>query len=118
MSVCSLKPYVMAAKDTRDKFPAPLLYIGWDDHLMFCAPVCLSLPEETPFGDLAKEILPGVYSAHPDFASIDWKTVSWLKSGVPFTPQDNLSLTENGLGHKDVIRFKTPGLMGIKGSYS
>ncbi len=41
MSVKALKPYKFAAKDVRANFPAPLLYIGWDDHLMFCSPIAL-----------------------------------------------------------------------------
>ena len=28
------------------------------------------------------------------------------------------SLAENGLGHKDVIRFRTPGMTGIAGSFA
>lgn len=116
MSLVTLSDYPYEKRDGREKFPAPLLYIGWDDHLMFCAPVCLPLPEETPFGALQGEILAGVYGAHPDFEKIDWDTVTWLKSGQEFTPNNALSLVENGLGHKDVIRFKTPGLKGIEGS--
>ena len=118
MSVVALKPYSFPAKDTQDKFPAPLLYIGWEDHLMFCAPFCLPLPPDTPFGALGSAVLPGVYGEHPDFAKIDWTQVTWLKSGRPWTPDPAKSLKDNGLKHKDVIRFRTPGLTGIKGSFS
>ena len=118
MSVTALYPYRFEAKDKRENFPAPLLYIGWEDHLLFCAPVCLPLPPDTPFGALATQVLPGVYGAHPDFACIDWSSVQWFKSGLPWTPDPALSLEGNGLGHKDVIRFRTPGLTGIEGSCS
>ena len=46
MSVVALAPYDFPARDVRENFPAPLLYIGWEDHLMFCAPVCLPLPSD------------------------------------------------------------------------
>ena len=118
MSVVALERYEFPARDVRENFPAPLLYIGWEDHLMICAPVCLPLPPDMPFGALATQVLPGVYGEHPDFATIDWTTVQWLKSGQPWTPDPALSLTDNGLKHKDVIRFRTPGLTGIKGSFS
>lgn len=118
MSVTALYPYAFDAADRRENFPAPLLYIAWDDHLMFCSPVCLPLPAETPFGALASDVLPGIYGAHPDFGRIDWSAVEWLKSGRPFAPDPALSLAANGLGHKDVIRFRTPGLTGIAGSHS
>jgi phenol hydroxylase P4 protein len=44
--------------------------------------------------------------------------VQWFKSGQPWTPDPAKSLEGNGLGHKDVIRFRTPGLTGIQGSFS
>ena len=49
---------------------------------------------------------------------IDWSKVEWLKSGQPWQPDVEKSLAENGLKHKDVIRLRTPGLTGIKGSFS
>lgn len=118
MSVVALKPYDFPARDRRENFPAPLLFIGWEDHLMICAPVALPLPPETPFGALATAVLPGVYGFHPDFAKIDWDTVEWLKSGQPWSPDPAKSLQDNGLQHKDMIRFRTPGLTGIAGTCS
>ncbi|MDR3004582.1 MAG: phenol hydroxylase subunit P4, partial [Acidovorax sp.] len=96
----------------------PLLYIVWEAHLMFCSPVALPLPPDMPFGALAQAVLPDVYGAHPDFARIDWSAVQWFKSGQPWSPDASKSLADNGLTHKDVIRFRTPGLTGIQGSYS
>ena len=116
MSVVALKPYSFPAKDVRENFPAPLLFIGWEDHLMFGTPIALPLPADTPFGALGTAVLPGTYGYHPDFAKIDWTKVEWLKSGQPWQPDLAKSLAENGLKHKDVIRFRTPGLSGINGS--
>lgn len=118
MSVTTIGDYDFPVRDARENFPAPLLYIGWDEHLMFCAPVCLPLPPEMPFGALASEVLPGVYGAHPDFARIDWSQVQWFRSGQPWQPDPAASLAANGLAHKDAIRFRTPGLRGIEGSCS
>lgn len=118
MTLHTLGTYDFPAKDKRENFPAPLLYIGWEDHLSFCAPVCIPLPGDTPFAALTGQVLPGVYGQHPDFASIDWNQTQWFKSGEPWQPDPGLTLEQNGLGHKDVIRFRTPGLTGIDGSYS
>ena len=118
MSTLALGAYEFAPRDARANFPAPLLYIGWEDHLLFCAPVCLPLPGETLFGTLLTVVLPGVYGAHPDFARIDWSEVLWFKSGQPWQPDAAKSLQDNGLRHKDVIRFRTPGMTGIGGSFS
>tara|TARA_R110001583_G_scaffold168885_2_gene321759 strand:- start:8952 stop:9308 length:357 start_codon:yes stop_codon:yes gene_type:complete len=118
MSIVALKPYAFPAKDVRKNFHVPLLFIGWEDHLLFAAPVCLSLPPDTLFGVLSSTVLADIYGYHPDFAKIDWAKVEWFKSGQPWKPDSAKSLADNGLMHKDVIRFRTPGLTGINGSCS
>ncbi|MGQ0621676.1 MAG: phenol hydroxylase subunit P4 [Panacagrimonas sp.] len=117
MATVSLKPYKFPAKDKVENFHGnQVLYVGWEDHLMFCAPLALPLPPATPFKALMEQILPGIYSPHPDFAKVDWAIVEWFKSGQPWKPDVEKSLAENGLVHKDVLRFRTPGLTGIKGT--
>ncbi len=120
MSVVALKPgYSGTVADSEERFHGNrLLYIGWEDHLLFCAPVCLPLPPSMPFGALIKDVLPGVYGSHPDFQAIDWSKTEWFDSGLAFQPDPAKSLADNGLGHKSVIRFRTPGLTGIRGSFS
>lgn len=119
MAVAAVSKYEFPAADTQDKFHgAQLLYIGWEDHLMFCSPFALPFPPGTRFGDIVSNVLPGVFGYHPDFAQIDWAKTEWFKSSQPWTPDFDKSLADNGLKHKDVIRFRTPGLTGIKGSFS
>ena len=117
MPVVAIKEYVGEDKDRLENFHgAQLLYVGWEDHLMFCAPFCFPLPPVTPFKAVIEQVIPGAFGYHPDFAKIDWTQVEWLKSGRPFKPDAGKSIADNGLVHKDVIRFRTPGLTGIKGS--
>ncbi len=120
MPVIALNPgYSGAIQDTEDKFHGNrLLYVCWDNHLLFCAPLCFPLPPDMPFAALISNVLTGAYGSHPDFARIDWAKVQWLDSGKPFKPDFDKSLAENGLVHKSVIRFRTPGLSGIQGSGS
>ena len=119
MSAKTLRDYPVAPKDTVDRFHGnQLVYIGWDHHQMFCSPVAFPLPPDMPFTALVEQVLPGAYSLHPDFAQIQWNQVQWLLDGQPFTPNLSVSLKGNGVGHKSVIRFNTPGLNGIAGSGS
>ena len=118
MSVHAIGSYSWPARDDAKNFPAPLLYVGWDDHLMFCAPVCLAPPPDLPFAALIETVLPDVYGAHPDFARIDWSKALWFKSGAVWRPDPRQSLRDNGLRHKGVLRLRTPGLHGIAGSAS
>lgn len=93
-----------------------VIYIGWDDHMMFPFAAAFPLPPGMPFGALAAEVLPSVYAAHPDFAQIDWRRVEWSLDGAPFTPDPDKSLAGNGIGHKSLLRLATPGLHGIGNS--
>ncbi len=118
MSVKAITPdYHGEMKDTADHYRGQqLLYIGWDRHLMFAAPLCIPVPPEMPFGALQAAVLPGLYGQHPDFARIDWAGVAWRRDGEAFTPDPARSLADNGIGHKDVLRFRTPGLDGLYGA--
>lgn len=119
MTTTAVSEYRLASADSVDKFHgAKLLYVGWDQHLMFCAPFAFPLPPDMPFRAVVEQVLPPAFGYHPDWAKIDWSTVTWLKSGKPFTPDWDKSLAENGIDHKTAIRFRTPGLNGIKGSAS
>lgn len=119
MAVTAVKKYHFEPKDKVENFHGnQLLYIGWEDHLMFCAPHCLPFPPDTVFRTVLEKVLPDVYGYHPDFAKVDWAKAEWFKSGKPWKPALAKTLAENGLKHKDVIRFRTPGLTGIKGSCS
>jgi phenol hydroxylase P4 protein len=118
MSVIAVKPgYKADIADRQEKFHGnQLLYIGWEDHLLYAAPVCVAVPPGMPFGALVEQVLPGIYGDHPDWPLIDWATVEWRHSGQPFVPDPGRSLVDNGLGHKAVIRLRTPGLTGIAGA--
>ncbi|HKU96677.1 MAG TPA: phenol hydroxylase subunit P4 [Vineibacter sp.] len=116
MAVNALQPgYTGEVKDRVELFHGNhLIYIGWDQHMMICAPVALPLPPAMPFGALISDVLPTTaFAAHPDWPSVDWSRVEWLKSGKPFKPDPGKSLADNGLGHKSALRLRTPGLNGI-----
>ncbi|TDG14063.1 phenol hydroxylase [Seongchinamella unica] len=95
-----------------------ILYLGWDHHLMFCSPVALPVPPDMPFGKVIGELMPGAFSLHPEFGQIDWSGVVWHLNGEPFTPDMDKGLAEQGIDHKSIVRFATPGLDGIGGSGS
>ena len=109
-----LGEYPDRIQDTEDKFFGNrLIYICWDQHLMFAAPFCLPLPPSMPFGALVREVLPDLYGDHPEFEQIDWQRVEWFNSNQRFKPDFGKSLQHHGLSHKSLIRFRTPALNGI-----
>ena len=121
MAVKALHPgYKGEVRDRVENFHGNLvLFIGWDRHMMIGAPLALPLPPAMPFGDVIKKVLPATaYAEHPDWPKIDWSKVEWLLSTKPFKPDLKKSLADNGLGHKSLVRFRTPNLSGIAGSNS
>lgn len=107
--------YPVLQQDAEDKFHGKqLLYLCWENHLMFAAPFCIPVPRTLPFGAVIMEVLPELYGEHPEFEDIDWKRTLWFNSGKRFIPDVGKSLEHHGLGHKAIISFRTPALEGIR----
>ncbi len=103
-------------RDRRENFHGNMVvYLHWEEHLSFCAAMAFPLPPDMPFGAMVEEVLKPHYSAHPDFEKIDWAAVKWTIDGAEATPALDRSLADNGVGHKSLIRFWTPGLHGYRG---
>ena len=120
MTVAAITPdYTGERRDRLENFHGnQIVYVGWDQHLMFCSPVAFTLAPDTPFSTLVDEVISGAFSQHPDFAEIDWGKVQWHLNNQPFAPERDKSLIEQGVDHKSIIRMATPGLNGIKASGS
>ncbi len=118
MAVAAITPdYVGEKMDRLENFHGnQVVYVGWDHHQFFCAPVEFATPPATPFSTLVDELIPSAYGLHPDFAQIDWDKVEWHLNGEPFSPDRDRPLIEQGVDHKSILRMATPGLNGIKGS--
>lgn len=117
MTVIAKDGYVDLVQDKVDNFHGnQVVYVSWDDHLLFCAAQAFPLPPEMPFKALVFEVIPTVFSWHKEFEQVDWAKAQWNLDGNDFVPDMEKSLAENGVEHKSVIRFKTPGLTGIDGT--
>lgn len=111
MTIHAIRDYPTQSKDREENFHgARLFFIGWDKHLMFYAPLSLCLPQDMPFQAVLTQVLAQAYGDHLEFREIDWSVTTWLKNGLPWQPELDASLVDNGLHHKDLIRFQTSGL--------
>lgn len=118
MPVKAITPdYRGQVRDTLANFHGnQIVYVGWDHHLMFCAPFAYALPPTMPFKTLRDEVMPEAFSLHPEYAAIDWNKTTWLLNGQAFTPDLEKGLAEQGIDHKSVLRFQTPDLKGYQGA--
>ena len=107
--------YPLICADTEDRFFGNrLIYLSWEHHLMYAAPLCVPLPPTLPFGALVRDVLPELYGEHPEFEQIDWQRTQWLNSSRRFVPDFGKSIEKHGLAHKSLIRFITPALSGSR----
>ncbi len=116
MAINPLGDYVDINKDAVENFHGnQLVYIHWDNHNLFTAALAFPLPPEMPFGALLEEVIPSIFSAHPEYEKVKWDNVNWILDDEDFTPDTSASLKDNGFGHKSLLRFITPDLNGVKG---
>lgn len=107
--------YPMLQQDDESKFHGNrLIFLCWESHLMYGAPLAVPLPPSLPFGALVRDVLPELYGEHPEFESIDWKRTVWFNSDKRFIPDMGKSLEQHGLSHKSLIKFRTPALEGSR----
>lgn len=93
-----------------------LLYVLWERHLIICAPIALTVPPDLPFEKLLAEVLPGtVFARHPDWLKLADAPLEWHANGQRLTPQPDQTLADLGLGHKTLLRLRTPTLTGVGG---
>jgi len=117
MSVSAIGRYEFESSDGLDKYKGKqLMYVNWEKHRMFSRPFVIAVPPTMRFSELIDRYIAEAYCFHPDFPKIDWSRVIWQNSEEVFTPDPSRSLADNGIGHKDLIRFTTPGLDGLAGS--
>ena len=111
MAVVALKPYPPRPVDGIEHYHGDqLVYVSWDHHLMFAAPFITCVSPSMRLADFMETMIRPLIAADPDAASVDWSKVEWIRAREPFAPDIGRSLSDNGIGHKDLLRFRTPGL--------
>ncbi|AOA58828.1 phenol hydroxylase subunit P4 [Acinetobacter larvae] len=105
--------YQFAAMDLQQNYGDNLLiYVGWDEHTLFCSAQAMLVSPEQSFADFISQNLSAAFSQHPEFTQIDWDQVQYSLDGKSIQPHATQHLADLGVAHKSLIRFKTPGLRG------
>ncbi|WP_221797131.1 phenol hydroxylase subunit P4 [Oceanobacter mangrovi] len=116
MAVNAIVPdYSGEIKDKFENFHGnQVVYVDWAAHRLFPAPMSWPLPPDMPFVALREQVMAGTFGIHPEWPEIDWSRVEWTLDGEAFTPDEQQGLAEQGIGHKSMLRFHTPGLSGFQ----
>lgn len=111
MAVTSTKPYVGVPRDVVANFHGKqIVYVCWDRHLLFATPFLIVVEPGMKLGDMLQNVVKPLMQADPDSAAVDFTQAEWQKGEQPWTPDFDASLADNGIAHKQQLRFCTPGL--------
>ena len=95
-----------------------LLYVGWDNHTLFCAAHAFVVSPQQSLQDLIDQQIQAGFNQHPDFEHINWSTVQFTLNRQLLTDVDfSKTLADLGFDHKSLLRFVTPGLNGYNGTH-
>lgn len=111
MAITARQPYAFPPADSVEHYHGDqLVYVSWGHHLLFAAPFMLLVSPQTTFGEFVKTALAPIIAPDPDASRVDWPNVRWTRRGQAFVPDFGRSLQDNGIVHKEFLRFDTPGL--------
>lgn len=114
MAVVSTKQYIGVPRDSAENYNGnQIVYVSWDQHLLFAASFMTCLPPDTLFREWMENSVMPLMAPDPDAEKVDWHQATWMKGDEPFVPDWDASLASNGIGHKAHLRFRTPGLNSI-----
>lgn len=114
MPVVSTKPFIGVPRDVVANFNGKqIVYVYWEQHLLFATPLMLIVEPGMRFGDLLDQVAKPLIQADPDAAAVNLRQVAWQKSGQPWSPDFDATLATNGIMHKTQLSFATPGLNSL-----
>nr|WP_298523029.1 phenol hydroxylase subunit P4 [uncultured Halomonas sp.] len=90
-----------------------LVYVLWERHLLFCAPLTFLADPEMSFVDFLSEILRPALAPHPESEQLRFDEAKWRLDGEDFQPDLEKSLIDNGIDHKSQLRLITPWLSDL-----
>lgn len=90
-----------------------LVYVMWERHLLFCAPLTFLADPAMTFDAFLAEVLIPALAPHPESEALDVSEARWRLDGEDFVPRGEASLADNGIDHKSQLRLITPRLSDL-----
>lgn len=114
MAVKAISEYTAVPSDLVENFNGmQLLYVHWQNHIMFCAPFALLVsPDATLPEVFASHIQPAI-APHPESAKVKYDDIQWTLNGESYEPSQSDTLLAQGIDHKSMLTMTTPGLNGL-----
>ncbi|WP_027967824.1 phenol hydroxylase subunit P4 [Halomonas halocynthiae] len=90
-----------------------LVYVMWERHLLFCAPLTFLADPNMSFSDFLNDMLHPALAPHPESQQLRFDDAKWRLNGEGFAPRLEASLINNGIDHKSQLRLITPCLSDL-----
>ncbi len=105
MSVRAITAYEFPSRSRQELYgDDQLVDVWWRNNPMFCAAAMFRAPKAMTWADFRAAMLDPWAGSDPDFDPASPR--SWVLDDAPFTPEDNRTLEELGVGHKSLIAFE------------
>jgi phenol hydroxylase P4 protein len=106
MTVKALYDYDYPAKDRQEVYGDDILVnVMWTNNMMFCSAACFRAPKAMSFADFKTQMIDSWAASDPDYDPS--APGNWQVNGADFSPDDQMSLNDTGVGHKGLITFRT-----------
>ena len=106
MAVKALYDYDYPSKDRQELFGDDILVnVLWTNNMMFASAACFRAPKALSWEDFKSQMIDPWAASDPDY---DPSTPGgWQMNGEDFSPADDTTLDDTGVGHKGLFTFRT-----------
>jgi phenol hydroxylase P4 protein len=105
MAVKALYDYDYPSKDRQENFGDDILVnVMWANNMMLCSAACFRAPQAMAWAEFKSQMIDPWAASDPDYdpsAPRDWQC-----NGEAFSPADDISLAQTGVGHKGLLTFR------------
>lgn len=106
MSVKAIGEYSFPSADRAENFGDDMLvFVMWRGNPMMVAPAAFRAPRGMAWADFKAQMVDPWAASDPDYDPSAAR--GWLLYDSAFSPEEDRSLVELGLDHKDLVSFET-----------
>ena len=106
MAVKALYDYDFPSKDRQEVFGDDILVnVLWTNNMMFASAACFRAPKAMSWADFKSQMIDTWAASDPDYDPS--APGGWQVNGEDFSPADDTTLDDTGVGHKGLVTFRT-----------
>lgn len=106
MPVKALYDYDYPSRDREELYGDDILVnVMWANNMMFSSAACFRAPKAMTWADFTSQMVDPWAASDPDYDPSAQR--EWQRNGEAFSPADDATLADTGVGHKGLFVFRT-----------